>query len=301
MSTRSVSVSVPSGELAEALSDDLDLVVWDLTGPSPRHRLDIVVLPYQQDPARARAVSAVDCALVQTQTIGYEDVLAHLPRGARIANAASVHEASTAELALALTLASLRRLPDYVRAAADGRWHQEPGETLAGRTVTVVGHGGVGRAIAARLAAFETHVTAVARTARGDVRALADLPQLLGRTEILVLAVPLTDETRHLVDDALLSALPDGALVVNASRGAVVDTDALLEHVRRGRLRAALDVVDPEPLPRDHPLWQRPEVLITPHIGGATASMTARMAALVTRQAAALAAGAEPENLVRGA
>lgn len=142
-------------------------------------------------------------------------------------------------------------------------------------------------------------MTPFARTARGGVRALADLPSLLGTIEILVLAVPLTEATHHLVDDEMLAALPDGALVVNVSRGAVVDTEALLAHVRRGRLRAALDVVDPEPLPRDHPLWRQPEVLITPHIGGATASMTSRMAALIRRQAAALAAGAEPENLVR--
>lgn len=121
------SVSVPGSALAAALGADLDVVRWDLDGPPPRSLLDLVVLPYQQDPALARAVRAVDCSLVQTQTIGYEDVLPHLPEGVRVANAASVHEASTAELALALTLASLRRLPDYVRAAGAGRWRQEPG------------------------------------------------------------------------------------------------------------------------------------------------------------------------------
>lgn len=298
MTVRRPSVSVPSADLLAAVGDDLDVVLWDLTGDPPRSRLDIVVLPYQQDPALARAVSAVECSLVQAQTIGVDDVLEHVPARAVIATAASVHEASTAELALALILASLRRLPDYVRAAEAGVWRQEPGETLAGRSVALVGHGGVGRAIADRLAAFDARVEPFARTARGGVRAMSDLGGLLGGIEILVLAVPLTDETHHLVDDGLLAGLPDGALIVNVSRGAVVDTEALLDHVRRGRIRAALDVVDPEPLPADHPLWHERQVLITPHIGGATASMTARMAALIRRQADALVAGARPENVV---
>ena len=176
--------------------------------------------------------------------------------------------------------------------------------SLADRRVLLVGFGGVGKAIADRLLPFEVELTAVARTARVEggmpVHAIEELPELLGRAEIVIVSLPGGDETRHIVDDAFLSALPDGALVVNVGRGPLIDTDALVDHIRRGRIRTALDVTDPEPLPSDHPLWTLPGVLIAPHVGGASTAMRPRIARLVRTQIERMLAGEPPLNVVIG-
>jgi phosphoglycerate dehydrogenase-like enzyme len=168
--------------------------------------------------------------------------------------------------------------------------------------VTVVGYGAIGSAIATRFEAFRTEVTVVARTARmqdgRQVHAFGDLPELARTTDVLVLIAPLTDETEGLVDAELLAALPDGALVVNVARGKVVDTDALVAELRSGRLSAALDVTDPEPLPAGHPLWTTPNTVLTPHVGGNTDLSVPRSLDLVRRQVAALAEGRPFENLI---
>ncbi|NRG42290.1 2-hydroxyacid dehydrogenase [Rathayibacter sp. VKM Ac-2835] len=306
--TRSpLTVSVPSPALLDALrpgdgSYELDL--WDLAGPPPRAAYDMVVLPYQGDPALLDALRTVDCRLVQAQTIGVEGVLAALPPGALLANASSVHESSTAELAVGLAIASLRGIDTYVRAAETATWRQVPGESLADRTVAIIGSGGVGRAIERRLAGFEVDVLRFARTAREDaerpVHPIAAFASFAAEVEVEVvfLAVPLDASTHHLVDDAFLSALPPGALLVNVSRGAVVDTDALVGHLERGRVRAALDVVDPEPLPPAHPLWSTPNTILTPHVGGASSAMTPRILALLRRQIEALLRSERPANIV---
>ncbi|QHC64519.1 hydroxyacid dehydrogenase [Rathayibacter festucae] len=310
MTRTPLSVSVPSRDLLDALrptalqpadgSYELDL--WDLTGPPPRAAYDMVVLPYQGDPALLDALRTVDCRLVQAQTIGFEGVLAALPPGALLANASSVHESSTAELAVGLAIASLRRIDSYARAAETATWQQVPGESLADRRVAIIGSGGVGRAIERRLQGFEVDVLRFARTAREDperpVHAIAAFASFAAEVEVVFLAVPLDASTHHLVDDAFLSALPPGALLVNVSRGAVVDTDALVEHLERGRVRAALDVVDPEPLPPAHPLWSTPNTILTPHVGGASSAMTPRILALLRRQIEALLRSERPANVV---
>ena len=166
----------------------------------------------------------------------------------------------------------------------------------------IIGFGGVGRAIAARLRGFEAHVEAVATRGRVEdgivVHALDELSGLLPQTEIVILALPGGDDTAKLVDDAFLSALPDDALLVNVGRGSLVDTDALLRHLHAGRIRAALDVVDPEPVPEGHPLWSAPGLLLTPHVGGASTAMRPRIAALVRTQAERMQRGEEPINVV---
>jgi phosphoglycerate dehydrogenase-like enzyme len=243
--------------------------------------------------------------LVQLLTAGYEDVQAVLPEGVQLANATGVHDASTAELAVALTLASLRDLPDFLAAQQERTWlptvfHQ----ALADKRVLVLGYGAIGRAIAARLIPFEVQVTAVASRARaGDelvrsVHGVDELPALLPEHDVVVVIVPLSQHTAGLVDDAFLAAMPDGSLLVNVARGGVVDTDALVRHAGAGRLRAALDVTDPEPLPRDHPLWTTPGVIITPHVGGASTAFMPRAARLLQEQLGAYAAGRPLRNLV---
>ncbi|MBS3179287.1 2-hydroxyacid dehydrogenase [Pseudoclavibacter sp. Marseille-Q4354] len=305
-----VSISVPTPALAADiaqldLTDRVECITWDLTTPSPSAHIELVVLPYQQDPRLVANLGATTTQLVQAQTIGYDDIVAHLPPGHTVANARSVHEASTAELALGLALASLRRFPEYSIAAQGGRWQQLPGQSLADRTVAIVGYGGVGQAIEKRLDGFEARVLRFARTARAGgpggarlVHPISSLRGLLPEIDVVILTVPLTEETRHLVDDAFLAAMRPGALLVNVARGPVVDTDALVRALETGHIRAALDVTDPEPLPPEHPLWGLDGVLITPHVGGASSAMHPRMVALIERQLRALLNGETPENIV---
>jgi phosphoglycerate dehydrogenase-like enzyme len=241
--------------------------------------------------------------VVQTLTAGVDNVLAELPDGVTLCNAAGVHDASTAELAVGLTIASLRRLDDFARAMPEGRWLYERHEALADKQVLIVGFGSIGRAIARRLDGFECEVSAVARTTRVvdgiDVRSTDELPGRLPDADVVILIVPLTPDTRRMVDADYLARMRDGALLVNVSRGPVVDTDALLAECASGRLRAALDVTDPEPLPADHPLWRTPGVLISPHVGGNTSAFLPRARRLVAVQLRRWADGEPLANVVR--
>lgn len=298
-------VSVPSEELASdlrPLPEAVDLVVWPMDSPSPRERFDLVVPPYMSMSQVLERLDGVAVGLVQGQSIGYEGVAEMLPPGLPFANASSVHETSTAELALALVLAAQRQVPSFVRSQDAHAWEPVFADSLADRSVLILGFGGVGKAVAARLAPFETKVTAVATRARTEegveVHALDDLPSLLPMSEIVILTLPGGDATRHLVDASFLAALPDGALVVNVGRGTLVDTDALVAELQAGRLRAALDVTEPEPLPGDHPLWSAPGTLIAPHVGGASSAMRPRIATLVRSQIDRMLAGEEPLNVV---
>jgi phosphoglycerate dehydrogenase-like enzyme len=302
-------VSVPDADYAADLAglDGVDIVVWDMAGPHPRGaELRYAVVPYMA-PVRLDEVTSGLGALeaIQLQSAGYDNHLPHVPDGVLLCNAAGVHDASTAELAVGLALASIRRIPESFAAQARSEWPELTlGDSLADKRVLVVGYGQVGRAIARRLAPFEVSLTAVATRAReGDdvvdtVHGIADLPDLVPHHDVLVLIMPLTDATRGLVDADLLARLPDGALVVNVARGPVVDTDALVAECASGRLRAALDVTDPEPLPPGHPLWTTPGVLITPHVGGATRAMRPRALALIRRQLEALRDGRPLSNVV---
>lgn len=236
--------------------------------------------------------------IVQLLTAGYEHAVPFVPPGVTLCNAAGVHDASTAELAVGLILASLRGLDSAARDMSGGIWRHEHRVSLADRRVVVIGAGGVGRAVAARLAPFETDVVLVGRSQRDGVRAIADLPVLLPQTEVLVLAVPLDDSTLGMVDADFLARLPDGALVVNVARGLVVDQAALLAETSTGRLRAALDVTDPEPLPAEHGLWRSPGVLITPHLGGDTTAFHPRARRLVSEQLARWAVGEPLQHVV---
>ncbi|MFH9734860.1 2-hydroxyacid dehydrogenase [Streptomyces sp. NPDC017260] len=230
--------------------------------------------------------------VVQTLSAGIDHVepgLKHLPAGVRLCNARGVHEASTAELTLALILASLRGIPDFVRAQDRGEWLGGFRPALADRKVLVVGYGSIGAAIEDRLVPFEVApVVRVARsartTARGPVHPLTELPALLPQADVVIISTPLTDATRGLVDADFLTRMKDGALLVNVARGPVVDTKALLAELESGRLTAALDVTDPEPLPPGHPLWQAPGILVSPHAGGPTSAFLPRAKRLLVDQ-----------------
>ncbi len=298
-----VSVSEPSlADALRSLDPPVEVLIWDLSGPAPRGHIDVVVPDYLAPRTRLANLASVSTRLVQSQSIGYDGVATVLPPGVVYANAASVHEASTAELAVALILASQRGLSDFVRAADQGRWSFAFHQSLADRTVLLLGYGGVGRAIEARLLPFEVDLVRVARSSRHagnvEVHAWGELPMLLPHADVVVVSLPLNDETTHLVDAGFLARMSDHSLLVNVGRGPVVDTGALLAEASSARLRFALDVVEPEPLPDHHPLFALTNVLLSPHVGGATSAMFPRVIKLITGQIERLQRGDEPINVV---
>ncbi|WP_112239755.1 2-hydroxyacid dehydrogenase [Kribbella monticola] len=241
--------------------------------------------------------------VVQTQTAGFENFLPFLGEDVTLCNARGVHDASTAELAVALILASYRNLPRAVRDQERGHWpssYAEMDDSLADRTVLILGYGSIGEALERRLAGFECEVLRVARRAREGVAPITELPSLLPKADVVVLLTPATAETRGLVDEKFLAGMKDGALLVNVARGVVVNTDALLSELTSGRIRAALDVTDPEPLPPGHPLWSAPNVLVNPHRGGASTAFEPRVARLVRAQLERYARGEPLINVVAG-
>jgi phosphoglycerate dehydrogenase-like enzyme len=237
--------------------------------------------------------------VVQLLTVGFDAALEYVPENVTLCNAVGVHDASTAELAVALVLASLRGIDDFARAMPHGEWIHDRRSSLVDRKVIIIGAGGVGRAIANRLIPFEAEVTLVAKSQRPGVVSISELPSLLPKVDIVILAVPLDGHTTGLVDDAFLSRMRDGALLVNVARGGVVDTAALLRHVQQGRIRAALDVTDPEPLPPEHPLWRTPGVLVSPHVGGDSSAFIPRAKRLVESQISRWLSGNLLEHVVQ--
>ena len=259
------------------------------------------VPPYMVGPRVAEVLSRMtSLEVVQTLTAGVDNVRAEVPAGVTLCNGRGIHDTSTAELALTLILASLRGIPSWVRAQDRHEWKPGWRPSLADKRVLLVGYGAIGEAIERRLQPFEVEITRVARTARDGVHPISALPDLLPAADVVVLVVPLTDQTRGLVDAGFLAALPDGALVVNVSRGLVVDNQALVAELATGRLRAAVDVVDPEPVPEDHPFWDAPGLLISPHVGGASSAMWPRAHRLVRDQLHRYAAGEELVNVMSG-
>ena len=305
---RNLVVSVPTEELAADLGElpaGVELVVWPMDAAAAARPLRHGGAAVHVDGAGARRDSRTSrsgsCRASPSATTASPT---SCRTGLTFANAASVHETSTAELAVGLAIAAQRHIDAFAVDTAAGRWAPVFAQSLADRRVLLLGYGGVGKAVAARLAPFEVELTPVASRARDEdgvaVHGIDELPALLPQAEIVVLTLPGGSATQNVVDDAFLSALPDGALVINVGRGSLIDTDALVDHVRRGRIRAALDVTDPEPLPDGHPLWSLPGVLITPHVGGASSAMRPRVAKLVRTQIERLAAGEPPINVVLG-
>lgn len=282
--------------------DGCEVVSWDGSVPPPRPDVRVWVAPYAvgRGPEEiAPALAALpDLSVVQLLSAGVEPWPALMPPGVVLCGGRGIHGGSTAELAVLLVLASIRQLPTYVAQQHDGVWQRHPPATLAGRRVLVLGAGDIGARVAAALRVLEAQVTLAARTARDGVVALDDALALVPETEVLVVALPLTPQTERLVDAALLGRLPAGALVVNVARGGLVDHDALTREVAAGRLRCALDVTDPEPLPAGHPLWQLPGALVTPHVGGGAEGWLYRAEQLVRAQLARIHVGEPPHHQV---
>ncbi|MBS45738.1 MAG: dihydrofolate reductase [Nocardioides sp.] len=259
------------------------------------------VAPYGMSPAVAEAVPRMaSLEVLQVLSAGVDHVRSVVPDGVTLCNGRGIHDTSTAELTLTLILSSLRGVPDFVRAQDRGEWAFGWHESLADKNVLLVGTGAIGTAIEQRLLPFECSVTRVGRTAREGVHATSELPDLLPDADVVVLIVPLTDETRGLFDAPMLARMKDGALLVNVARGPVVDADALLAELAPGRLRAASDVFDTGPLPGDSPLWEAPGMLVSPHVGGASSAMWPRAHRLVRAQLERYAAGEPLANVMTG-
>ena len=282
--------------------DELEVLTWAGNGWPPDdalRRVEFYVMPYTFEPVTGDVIEHMPrLRVVQTLTAGVEHVTGYLREGITLCSARGVHDASTAELALTLTLASLRGVPEFVRAQQRADWIHGERASLADKTVLIVGYGSIGAAVETRLRPFECDVLRVARRARDGVAGFENLFPLLAEADVVVLTVPLTDQTRGLVDAAFLARMRDGALLVNVSRGQVVDTAALLTELASGRLMAALDVTDPEPPPAGHPLWSAPGLLITPHVGGNTSAFRPRAIRLVVDQLRRFAAGEPLANVV---
>lgn len=266
-------------------------------------RVTMVVWPHVAPAAAQHALPALPALRrIQVMSAGHEHLSGLVPPGVTVSNASTALAASTSELCLTLLLACQRGIPRAVRQGDQGVWEEFSSDSLADRTVLLVGAGEVGTAIAQRLQPFEVALTRVARTGRahplGRIHAMTELAHLVPEHEVVVLALPLTSGTRGLVDNRFLARMKDGALLVNVGRGAVVRTDALVTELQRGRLRAALDVVDPEPLPADHALWRAPGVLITPHVGGSSSAVRRRVLKLLRGQIERLARGEPPTGVV---
>ena len=301
-----LTVTVPDAGLRSRLGEfagRVEFVEWDLSFDLPRdiaERVELVCIHHYATQAERwpRLSQLPALRHVQLPSAGFDHALPFLPSGVTLLNGRGVHSAGTAELGMALILASQRGLVQAVAAQEQGRWVSPVLASLADRRVLVVGAGSLADALVARLLPFEVEIMLVARTARPGVHGIDELPQLLPAADIVVLTVPLDVSTTGLIGSEELALLPDGALLVNIARGKVVDTVALLAELTSGRLRAALDVTDPEPLPPDHPLWNASNTLITAHQGGNSDATAPRWAALVRRQLAHLLAGEEPENVV---
>jgi phosphoglycerate dehydrogenase-like enzyme len=237
--------------------------------------------------------------VLQTDSAGVEWLEPHVPPGVTLCNARGVHDVATSEWVVAAVLALTKRLPQAVEHQHAGRWRRYEPDELAGKTVLIVGYGSIGRAVAARLEPFGVRLVPVARRARPGVLGATELPSVLPEADVVILLAPLTEETRGLVDDGFLALLRPGALLVNAARGGLVDSAALLRALEEGRIRAALDVTDPEPLPDDHPLWRAPGVLITPHMAGESPLAIERAARLIREQILRQLDGRPLLNVVR--
>ena len=276
--------------------------VGDVTVPASVAEVEFYVPSFFPSPAGSAVLSRMPrLKVVQTLTAGVDWLRPHLPPGVALCNARGAHDASTAEWAVAAMLGALRGFPAFTREQAAARWAYQGTDQLATKSVLIVGYGAIGAAVERRLAGFEVTVARVARRARPGVAGLDDLPGLLPAADVVLLLVPATPETTGMVDRAFLAAMKDGALLVNAARGTVVETDALAAEAASGRLRAALDVTAPEPLPPGHPLWTLPGAFITPHVAASTPVSRQRAAQLVREQAAAHTRGEPLRNVINGA
>lgn len=296
-------VLVPAGPLRAELGT-LPAGVELVAEPVPGVEVVVLDLGLMDDvPALLGGLESL--RVVLSVFAGVDGFIDSVPAGVTVCGASGAHDIAVAEWVVTVLLAQRRRLPELLERQRRGEWSRAdvrespatrpsafgPLDDLHGATVLVLGYGSIGRAVAARLAPFGANLIGIASRARADAHGPEALAQLLGDADAVVLLLPLTPATDRIVDAAFLAAMKPGAVLVNAARGRLVDTDALLAALHSGRLRAALDVTDPEPLPATHPLWQAPNVLVTPHVAGEVRHWQARAYRIAGEQIRRYAAG----------
>ena len=285
----------------DPLPDGIEADVWARGEPLPasKDEVEFIVLPQGTPPATLDVITRLPgLKVIQLLSAGAEQVVGHIPENVTLCNARGAHDAATAEWTVGVIVASLRNFPRFINAQAAGQWDFAVSPSVAGRHVLIVGYGSIGVAVERRLAGWEVTVERIARHPREGVRPITELHEALEKADIVVILLPVTDETRQLVNEEFLRSMKDGALLVNAARGPIVDTDALLKELTAQRITAALDVTEPEPLPPGHPLWQAPGLLLTPHVGGAITDANSRAYAIVRAQLARYAAGEPLRNVI---
>ena len=303
---RSVLIWVPMNPVADALADLDGARVEVITPdgrplPSSATEVEFYVPPFFPDQEAVAAMAHMPrLKVVQTLTAGFDRVRPLVPAGAVLCTARGVHDASTAEWVVGAAIAALRQFPYFAVEQAASRWSYRFTDCLAGKTVLIAGYGSIGRAVERRLAGFDVRVLRVARSARDGVSPASDLPSLLPGADVVILLMPVTPATVGMVDASFLGAMKDGALLINAARGVLVVTEDLVAEVSSGRLFAAMDVTDPEPLPSGHPLWFSPNVLITPHVGASTPYSGLMAVRFVREQAERYLAGQPLANVITG-
>lgn len=265
----------PDDEIGADLLSQLpgvDVVGYDPTAAEltdEQRAADVLIPPYRGSHRPLPLLAQLpQLSYVQLLTAGADEWSGDVPADKLLVNARGAVAGPVSEWVLSAILALYRQWPALVRFQDAGTWahRRVAADTLAGKKVLIVGAGAIGWAVARRLPAFDAEATLVASTARAGVHGPDELPALIGEHDVVVLTLPLTPATAALVDTGFLAAMRDGAVLVNASRGGIVDTDALVSELKSERIRAALDVTDPEPLPQDHPLWTSPAVIISPHM-----------------------------------
>jgi phosphoglycerate dehydrogenase-like enzyme len=296
--------------LADGIDHPVDIDVWI---PDPYSTRALRVWPH------LRGVR-----LVLSMMAGTEWIPALVGPHVTICNARGAHNICTAEWTLTAILAMLKYVPLYIDIQRSGDWRRRSEasrlyqdlthdrrtyhppvklEELTGKTVLLVGHGSIGKDIERLLEPFHVHILRVARTARTSplVHDVSELDALIPQADVIVLILPLTQESKGLIGARQFALMRQGALLVNAARGGIVQTDALVSALNSGTIRAALDVTDPEPLPVDHPLWHCPNLFITPHIGGSSPQFDARALKVAADELRLYINGEPMKNVVQAA
>ncbi|CAB4901043.1 unannotated protein [freshwater metagenome] len=296
----------------------IEQVVWtqwdDLNVPSKFKKLSPKTTPIQGGdfsevtfyvpwymggrPALEMTQKMPNLKILQVPNAGYDDALEFVRPGITLCNGKSIHDDSTAELAVGLTIASLRGFADFVRNQDKSEWVHTRNKSINDRKIGIVGFGSIGSTIAKMLAGFAVEIVAFTQSGRDNTIAIADLDKHLPTLDVVILILPLTPESKHLFNAKRFALMKDGALLVNVARGPIVETDALVKELNSGRITAALDVTDPEPLPKDHPLWLAKGVLISPHVGGNTTAFEKRAKRLIESQLQLLASGERLNNII---
>ncbi len=248
--------------------------------------------------ALSYAAKMSNLKILQMLNAGYDDALAYLRPGLTLCNARGVHDASTAELAVGLAIASRRGFAEFIREQVAGTWNHRRFPALSDSKVGIIGFGSIGKEVARKLSGFDVSITAFTQSGRDGTVKIDDLDKHLPQLDIVILILPLTDSSRHMFNAQRLASMKNGALIVNVARGPIIDTEALLKELNSRRIYAALDVTDPEPLPQGHPLWSAPNLIVVPHVGGNSEAFEPRGRALIESQLKLLAAGSPLERVV---